>query len=117
MKKLFTTLFSLLLLPSVVFATNALQNMEKVGTKGGYLEATEITLAARIGFIINVFFSLLGIIFIVILLLAGYHYMMAQGDTTKTKTALASIRHAVIGLILTVGAYAIWIFIFSSLNF
>lgn len=100
-----------------MYATDILDNMEKVATQGGYKEATASSMSYNIGIIINVFFSLLGIIFIILLLIAGYHYMMAQGDTTKTSTALKSIRHAIIGLLLTVGAYAIWTFIFSALNF
>lgn len=69
-----------------------------------------------IGNTIEVFLSLLGIIFIILLLIAGYQYMTAQGDTTKAGNAFKSIKTAVIGLIIILMAYTITYFVFSSLE-
>jgi len=115
-KKLLCFLLYFLLLPIFVFAApqSPIVNLEKVGEKN-YVKADDLSMSENIGLIINTFFSLLGLIFIVLILVAGYHYMMAQGDTTKTKNAIASIRHAIVGLLILIGAYAIWYFVFENL--
>jgi hypothetical protein len=76
---------------------------------------TESTLLLYVGQIINVVFGLFGTIFIVLTVLAGFKYMTARGDGKKTGEALDSIRHAILGLIITSGSYAIWQFVFIRL--
>lgn len=65
--------------------------------------------------VITGFLGLLGVIFLIIMLTAGYKYMNARGDEKDTADALKSIRHAVVGLIITISAYAITYFVFSNL--
>jgi len=65
---------------------------------------------------INAFFGLLGIIFIVLILLAGYHWMTAQGDESKVTKAKDSLRSAIIGLVIVFAAYAITYFVFANLD-
>jgi len=108
-------LISVLILPYFVFASTAdsvIGIMDNVA--GGSYETsgvTEYTFAEKLGLIVKVFLGLLGVIFIILIILAGFKYMTAQGDEGKVKESLASIRHAVIGLIIVVGAYAIWYFL------
>lgn len=64
-----------------------------------------------IGRIINVFLGLLGIVFLVLLLYAGYMYMTSAGDKEKVQKALSTIRNAVIGLVIIASAWAITAFI------
>jgi len=59
--------------------------------------------------------SLIGIIFLALMLYAGYHWMTARGEEEKVEKAKDTIQRAIVGIIIVVGAYAIWKFIFSYL--
>lgn len=84
--------------------------------KGPYAaNASETTAAEIIGTAISIFLGLLGIIFIALTLYAGFNYMTAQGNDEKITKALATLRQAVIGLIITVSSYAIWNLIYTNL--
>ena len=77
----------------------------------GYAEATDTTLAETIGSIIRLLLSFMGTIFLVLMVYAGYMWMTARGDEGKVDKAIDIIRAAVIGLIITVGAYSITSFV------
>ena len=109
-------LIVVLILPYFVFASNpALDGLTNVGPTAGYTEATATTLSTMIGKIVKAFLSLLGVIFIVLMLYGGYTWMLAAGDEAKVTKAGNIIRRAIIGLIITVGSWAIWIFIVENL--
>ena len=57
--------------------------------------------------VIKVFLGFLGIIFLVLLITAGFKYMTAAGNEEKVKEALNQIQTAVIGLIIIVASYAV----------
>jgi len=59
---------------------------------------------------------LLGIIFIILMIYAGYNWMTAQGEEEKVTKAKTTIQRAIIGLIIVVSAYAITAFVFKSLQ-
>jgi hypothetical protein len=85
--------------------------------KSGYVEAVGHTaLTGTIALVINTFLSLLGIIFVILVLWAGYNWMTAGGDETKVTKAKATISRAIIGLIIIVAAYAITYFVFHALE-
>lgn len=76
---------------------------------------TNIQVGALAATLIKAFLSLLGIIFLVLILIGGWKYFNARGDEAKVDEALDTIKHAVIGLVIIIGAYAITYFIFSNL--
>ncbi|NTU98623.1 hypothetical protein HGA64_01280 [Candidatus Falkowbacteria bacterium] len=82
--------------------------MNAVTTNAGYEGVTETSVLYLVGQLINVFFGLLGTIFIVLIVYSGYNWMTAAGENGKVETAKKTLWQAVIGLIITVGAYAIW---------
>jgi hypothetical protein len=86
-----------------------------VGTGGGYAEANETTISSLAGTIVGAFLSLLGVIFIILMIYGGYNWMTAGGNEDKMTTAKNTIKSAIIGLIIIAGAWAIYIFI--SRNF
>lgn len=51
--------------------------------------------------------SVLGVVFLILIVLAGIKWMMAQGNQDKVTEARNSIVHALIGLVIVVAAYAI----------
>ena len=75
-------------------------------------DTDEYTLTEMVADIISVFLGLLGTIFVFLIILAGYNWMTAGGDSGKVSKAQTTIKVAIIGLIIIVGAYAItwWIF-------
>lgn len=73
-------------------------------------------LIVLVGNIIQVILGFLGIILVVLLVYAGFIWMTASGDSGKVQKAKDIIYQAVIGLLLTVGAYAISLFVINSLS-
>lgn len=120
--KKFIVLF-ILLIPALVLAdtsdsnTNkAIKNLDDIGSKQGPYElAGDFTLSQIIGTVISVALALIGAIFLALMLYAGYHWMTARGEEEKVEQAKDTINRAVVGLIIVVGAYAIWQFIFNEL--
>ena len=72
------------------------------------------TLPVAVALVIRVFIGLLGTIFLVLILSAGWNWFMAQGDPKKTEVAKDKMINAVIGLIVVVSAYAITVFVFRT---
>jgi len=70
-----------------------------------------------VAFTIKMVLGLLSIIFLVIIVYSGFAWMMARGNEEKVSKSLATIRMAIIGLIITLGAYAITYFVFNYLPF
>ncbi len=119
MKKLNTLIASavaMLPLPALA-ATNPFQTAgnlaNEVGSSAGI--TSQRTLPEIVGSIINIVLGFLGIVFLVILLYAGFTWMTAQGDEGKVKNARSMISQAVVGLIVIVAAFAISNFVLSSL--
>ena len=78
-------------------------------------EATTNTLPELIGNIIKVLLSVLGIIFVVLIVYAGFLYLTAGGEDEKVKKAKKLLTQSVIGLIIIVAAYAISAFVIEAL--
>ena len=68
-----------------------------------------------IGSIINAALSLLGLVFLGLALYAGFKWMTAQGDSKAVDEAQGTLKNAVIGMIITVSAYALSTFIMGQL--
>ncbi|MFH1254991.1 MAG: hypothetical protein V1667_00760 [bacterium] len=123
--KQFAILFYLMLmliLPIFVFAASpAFGNLEKVGevplgsADAPYASADESSLASVASSVIRAFLGLLGIIFLILLIYAGYNWMTAQGEEEKVEKAKSTITRAIIGLVIITAAYSITYFVFSSL--
>lgn len=118
MKKLFIILaFVTLFAPLFTLAegdlSNAMPNLEASAGPAGVTDKSD--LANIIGTGINVALSLVGLIFLILMVYAGYLWMTAQGDEEKTKTAQKIITAAIIGLVVVLSAYAITFLVTSRL--
>ena len=82
---------------------------------GGY-SAEKGDLATVVGGVIFVILSLLGIVFIVLIVYAGFKWMLAQGEEAKVTEARNLIMHSIIGLIIVLAAYAISYFVINTLQ-
>jgi len=108
----------LLLLPCFVFAGDnaALGTLKTIGTGGGYTEADEFTMSGMAGSIIQSLLSLLGVVFVALMLYGGFKWMKASGREEDVKSAQAIIRQAIIGLIITTSAWTISRFVLAALT-
>lgn len=88
-------------------------NVDVIQQTAGY--DANMKLGDAVAFMIRGFLGLLGIIFIILIIIAGFNWMTAGGDEEKIKKATSTIRSAVIGLIIIVAAYSITYFVFSNL--
>ena len=95
--------------------TNITDPMDKTGRDSGFSVGAQDQLPTMIATIIKAGLGLLGIIFIVLLVLAGFNWMTAAGDEEKVTKAKNTITRAVIGLIIIIAAYAITVFVFKNL--
>ena len=105
-----------LLLPAAAMAqlSEAQTDLEAVGTAIG-TDATSSDLPTLIGNIISVILSVLGIVFVVLVVYAGFLYLTAAGDDSKVKKAKTLLTQSIIGLVIIVAAYAISSFVIDSL--
>ena len=77
---------------------------------------TNATVGSILAVVIKTFLSLLGIIFIILILLGGYNWMTAAGEEEKVRKAQETIRRAIIGLAIIIAAYSITYFVFKNLG-
>jgi len=94
-------------------SANPLTILENIATgeSGPYNQADENSLPIILGLVINGALSLLGVIFIVLMVLAGYNWMTASGNEQRIEEAKDTIKRAIIGLVIVLGSWAIWNFI------
>lgn len=120
MKYLFLLIFLVILVfPLFVHAIDpALDRLQAVGSDSGsgpyHNAAGEFGLVGIIGMVIQAALSLIGAIFLALMLYAGYHWMTSRGEEEKVEKAKDTIVRAIIGIIIVVGSYAIWAFIFTQ---
>lgn len=87
-------------------------NNEIGDTFGAKSEATDIRLI--VASIIKVVIGLLGIIFVVLFVWAGFKWMTSEGSEDKIKEAQGLIKTAIIGLIIVLASYAITAFVINN---
>ncbi|MCK4539781.1 hypothetical protein KAU09_01350 [Candidatus Parcubacteria bacterium] len=65
-----------------------------------------------IGAIIGVFLSLLGVIFLILIMYGGFLWMTSGGKEEKVLIAKKTIENSIIGMIIILSSYAItqWVF-------
>ncbi len=92
---------------------SAQANINAIGTAIG--SDSEADLPLVVGNLINVLLSVLGIIFVVLVVYAGFLYLTAQGDEKKVTKAKDILARAVIGLVIIIAAYSISNFVIGQL--
>jgi len=126
MKKLFFLLmpvimFSLLLSPVLVGAADKTLEqsitgqLKDVGSEAYSITGEPTPLPKLIGKYINIFLSILGVLFVILIVYGGYSWMTAYGNEQKLTKAKDTIINAVIGLIIVLAAYTISSFVVTGL--
>jgi hypothetical protein len=96
--------------------TSAVNQLQAAGSPwGGGKPTGNDSLAGIMATAIKAFLGLLGIIFLVLIIYAGFTWMTAQGEEEKVTRAKETLQRAIIGLIIIVAAYSITYFVFNSL--
>lgn len=106
-------------IPQVLATAAFKENLQITAEKTGHVETGEDGLDSNvvyemIGIVIKAALSLIGIFFIVLIIYAGYTWMLSRGDEAEAKKAKDTISRAVIGLFIVLSAYAITEFIGRS---
>lgn len=91
------------------------KQLQPVQTVYGGDPGTETQFAETIADIIGIVLSFLGIIFLVLLIYAGFLWMTAAGSEEKVKKAKDIMIAAIIGVTIILTAYAITYFVFNNL--
>jgi len=89
-------------------------NSNAVAGSSGFGQAS---IGSIIALIIQAALGLLAVIFLALMVFAGFQWMTASGNETQVKKAQDTIKTSVIGLIIVLAAYAITYFIFTVLPF
>lgn len=90
--------------------------LDKAASKAGYnVKALDgaATPASILALIIQIFLSVLGIVFLVLIIYGGYLWMTAGGNEEQVTKAKDTLQAAIIGLIIVISAYAITYFVFN----
>lgn len=99
---------SIFLVPVFASAINlGVEDVHKAGQTAGFKKATDTTFAETLGTVVNAALSFVGIIFTALTVYAGYLWMTARGETDQIEKAKNILRGAIIGIIITLGAYSI----------
>ncbi|MEK7103289.1 MAG: pilin [Patescibacteria group bacterium] len=80
------------------------------------LPGDQQTLPAIIGRAIQIILSVLGLVFLILVVYGGILWMVAEGDTSKVSKARGLLFHAVLGLIIVLSAFAITSFVLARLT-
>jgi hypothetical protein len=124
-KKIAATFFSLLILLSVFISSpvsaqllnnTAGLNSMTIETKNA-AGLGDMSIGQVVSQIIRVVLGLLSIVFLILIIMAGFKWMTAGGNEEQIKKSTATIKAAVIGLVVVLAAYTITYFIFTYLPF
>lgn len=121
MKRFITIAVSLAFYLGVVSHAYAIDlggNIAKdTATQAGYTTAnvTDTSFAETLGYVVKIALSFVGIIFLSLMIYAGFLWMTARGETDQVDKAKKIITQSIIGLVITVGAYSITAFVVPAI--
>jgi len=119
-KYFFTAVLSLILLLGAAQATIAQGNlndaMGHLKDTGGTAGTTQGDIEVVAGTVINTALSMVGLIFLVLMIYGGFLWMTAKGEESQIEKAQNIIRSAIIGIVIVMGAYAITFLVTSRLE-
>ncbi len=78
--------------------------------------AGEGDMIKTVGNVLNAVYGIVGVLTVVMIVVGGVKYMTSQGDPGKLSSAKNTIMYSVIGLVITLSAFAITAFVLSALG-
>lgn len=89
----------------------------KIAGGAGYsTNVTDTSLSESVGRVIKVVLSLVGTVFLALTIYAGILWMTASGNEEQVEHSKGIITRATIGLVITIGAYGIVVFVLAALS-
>ncbi len=104
---------------SYSIAKTARERLQGVGSDAGFKEVEgggEYYFAEKIGSIIQIVLSFLGVIFVILIIYGGFMWMTAGGKEQQVESAKKIITNSVIGIAIVMLAYAITWFVLFKLG-
>jgi len=95
-------------------ATSLQEQSSHFNAKAGFMDSD---LGTIISVIIKTLLGFLALIFLVLIIIAGFKWMTAAGNEQQIEKSQATIKAAAIGLVIVLSAYAITYFVFNKLPF
>lgn len=117
-KKIIYTIgvLSLLFVSNTVFAAYNFaesSGLQQTGATAGYASSSTTTVEGLVGNIILALLSFVGVLFLALIIFGAITWMTAEGNDDKVKKATTIITNSIIGLVITLSAYAISYFLIS----
>ncbi|MCD4705798.1 hypothetical protein K8R61_01830 [bacterium] len=110
--------FSLLFCHSV-FASSLGELLGQIGESAGYSDAGDVdedSIVIAAAKIINILLGFLAVIFVILIVYAGFLWMTAGGKEEQVGTAKKILIRSVIGVVIILGSYIIAWFVMSKLS-
>ncbi|MEK7623855.1 MAG: hypothetical protein AAB408_04290 [Patescibacteria group bacterium] len=85
-------------------------------TNAGSVTGAESNAESILGTVINTALALVGTIFFILMVYAGYLWLTSRGDEGQVDKAKEIISASIIGLVIVVSAYAITVFVTSRFS-
>lgn len=79
-------------------------------------QPTKLWLITRVGAVMQIFLSLLGLVMIILIIYGGYLWMTARGNDKQVEEAQHTIRSAIIGALVIIAAGAITGFVLGQIG-
>ncbi|TAN34123.1 hypothetical protein EPN28_00635 [Patescibacteria group bacterium] len=113
---LFPILYSLFFLSGDALAQKGLGNAMKTLDNAVGDVGLEKELSTTVGTVVKTALSLVGTLFLILMVYAGILWMTAQGEQEKVEKAHKIIKACIIGLFITLSAYAITYFVTTKMG-
>jgi hypothetical protein len=93
------------------------ETLYSVATESGYEKVEDSSLALNVARLFEILLSVLGIIFLIITIYAGFRWMTAGGNEEQITASKQLLKNAVIGLAIIFSSLAITRFVGSGLTY
>jgi lysylphosphatidylglycerol synthetase-like protein (DUF2156 family) len=94
---------------------NVTTSASNLAGDAGYNINSNTTVQTLIGAIIQIVLGFLGVIFVILIIISGYQWMMAGGNSDAINKARDRMINAIIGLVIVLAAYAIAWFVTNAI--
>ncbi|MFW0862710.1 MAG: hypothetical protein ACKKL6_03970 [Candidatus Komeilibacteria bacterium] len=88
-----------------------IDSYSEFGTQSGFNTGDETPLPVRIGNFIQIILGFLGTVFLILIIISGFQWMMAGGNSEAIGKAKQRMINATIGLVIALAAYSITWFV------